>query len=117
MADQQSGSLGDVVRAAFATLHIATDFIYFHPMAITVRSRIFVLTHIDELKKCRIIGLGRGRQVMGRGYDAVVGKSPACRDSVTMPSASLLSHRMEVLISRRGIFYLSGKADRIIERY
>lgn len=147
MAGQQSGLLVDVLRAAFATQHIATDFIYlptaridqqlrqgkvdvitlakpeyqqagylshwpvthFHNMAITVRSRIPVLTHINELKKYRVTGFGSARKVMGRDYDAVVGKHPAYRESVTMPSAGLLLHRMDVLISQRDIFlyYLS----------
>ncbi|WP_229507120.1 substrate-binding periplasmic protein [Pseudoduganella rivuli] len=147
MPGQQTGLLVDVLRAAFATQHIATDFIYlpnvrfeqqlregkvdvstlakpeykikgflshwpvtnFHNMAITVRSRIPVLRHIDELRQYRVTAFGNARKVMGREFDAAMAKNPEYREAATMPSAGLLLNRMDVMISQRDIFlyYLS----------
>lgn len=147
MPGQQTGLLVEVLRAAFATQHIATDFIYlpnvrfeqqlregkvdvstsakpehkqklylshwpvtnFHNMAITVRSRIPALNHIDELGKYRVTAFGNARKVLGREYDAAMAKNPEYREAVTMPSAGLLLNRTDVIISQRDIFlyYLS----------
>lgn len=147
MPGQQTGLLVDVLRAAFATQHIATDFSYlpnvrfeqqlregkfdvstlakpdykqkgflshwpvtnFHNMAITVRSRIPVLTHLDELKQYRVTAFGNARKVLGREYDAAMANNSEYREPVTMPSASLLLNRTDVIISQRDIFlyYLS----------
>lgn len=156
MPGQQSGLLVDVLRAAFATQHIATDYIYlpsvrfeqqfregnvdvstlakpeykqpgylsrwpvthFHNMAITVRSRIPALSHIDELKKYRVTGFGNARKVMGRAYGAAMAKHPDYRESLTMPSAGLLLNRTDVLISQRDIFlyYLSQQMPQARDR-
>jgi ABC-type amino acid transport substrate-binding protein len=147
MPGQQTGLLVDVLRAAFATQHIATDFIYlpnvrfeqqlregkvdvatsakpeykqkgylshwpvtnFHNMAITVRSRIPALSHMDELMQYRVTAFGHARKVMGREYDTAMAKHPDYREAVTMPSAGLLLNRTDVIISQRDIFlyYLS----------
>jgi hypothetical protein len=147
MPGQQSGLLVDILRAAFATQHIATEFIYlpnvrfaqqlregkvdvstgakpeyrikgylsrwpvtnFHNMAITMRSRIPALTHIDELKQYRVTAFGNARKVMGREFDAAMGANPEYREAETMPSAGLLLNRTDVMISQRDIFlyYLS----------
>ncbi|WP_229499624.1 substrate-binding periplasmic protein [Pseudoduganella ginsengisoli] len=147
MPGQQTGLLVDVLRAAFATQHIAADFSYlpnvrfeqqlregkvdvstlakpeykhkgflshwpvthFHNMAITVRSRIPALHHLDDLKAYRVTAFGNARKVLGREYDAAMAKNPEYREPATMPSASLILNRTDVIISQRDIFlyYLS----------
>lgn len=141
MPGQQTGLLVDVLRAAFATQHIASDFIYlpnvrleqqlrdgkvdvsagakpgqmqwgylshwpvmnFHNMAITLRSHIPALNHIDELKQYRVTAFRNARKFLGPAYN-VATENSNYREASTMPSAGLLLNRMDVIISQPDIF-------------
>lgn len=77
---------------------------HFQNMAITLRSKIPVMSSLDDLRKYRVTAFRSARKVLGPAYTAAIEGHPNYREAVTMPSGALLLERTDVIISQPDIF-------------
>lgn len=77
---------------------------HFQNMAITLRSKIPVMSGLDDLKKYRVTAFRNAHKVLGPAYLAATVHHPNYRETITMPSGALFLDRTDVIISQPDIF-------------
>jgi ABC-type amino acid transport substrate-binding protein len=77
---------------------------HFQNMAITLRSKIPVMSSVDDLRKYRVTAFRNAHKVLGPAFVAATADNPNYRETVTMPSGALFLDRTDVIISQPDIF-------------
>lgn len=77
---------------------------HFQNVAITLRSKIPVISSLEDLKQYRVTSFRNARTVLGPAYATAMEHHPSYRETVTMPSGTLFLDRTDVIISQPDIF-------------